>query len=362
MSVDTPLFRRRAAVSQYVRDRMAHRAEDDWQADIEEMTRLDLGVGFQAQRLSEQDPPLERLQAILEEMGKREPEDELNCGACGYETCREHAIAIYRGLAENEMCLPNTIERLRRSLEELNESNEELASAQQALVNAEKLASMGQLAAGIAHEVNNPLGVILLYARLLLKEFPEESESHEDIGMIAEQAERCKKIVSGLLNFARKNKVVRKPVDMQNLVKQCIKSVIVPDTIEIKVENNLTNQIVEWDADQMIQVVTNLLSNAVEAMPQGGTIRLGAEEQDGEVVLSVSDTGGGIAPEHLQKVFEPLFTTKQMGMGTGLGLAVSYGIVKMHKGRIEVTSNTDAAEGPTGTTFTLTLPRRTEEG
>jgi signal transduction histidine kinase/Fe-S-cluster-containing hydrogenase component 2 len=361
MSVDTPLFRRRSAVSQYVRNRVQQRDEDEWRRSVETLKDLDLAVSFEAQKLVETDPPEEKIREILAQMGKTRPEDELNCQACGYETCREHAIAIYRGLAENEMCLPNTIERLRQSLQELNASNLELASTQQALINAEKLASMGQLAAGIAHEVNNPLGVILLYARLLLKDFPAESEEHEDLGMIAEQAERCKKIVNGLLNFARKNKVVRRKVDMAELLQQCMKGIIVPDNVTIAVNNQLRDPAVELDADQMIQVLTNLITNAMEAMPQGGHIELIVQETGEEIRIRVRDTGTGIAEEYRQKVFEPLFTTKQMGKGTGLGLAVSYGIVKMHRGRIEVESNTDPEQGPTGTTFTVTFPKRSKE-
>ena len=138
---------------------------------------------------------------------KNTEKDHLNCGACGYDTCVEHAIAITEGLAETEMCLPYAIEKLHHSIDELNLSNEKLASTQMALKQSEKLASMGQLSAGIAHELNNPLGVITMYSNILKDEAPQDDPIQEDLELIVEQANRCKKIVSGLLNFARKNQV-----------------------------------------------------------------------------------------------------------------------------------------------------------
>jgi len=361
MSVDTPMFRRRTAVSQYARRRVG-RLDPAEQAEVRRrLEGLDLRATFQPQSLpSTAIPPLE-LQRILQLMGKLAPEDELNCGACGYPTCREHAAAIYLGLAESEMCLPYTIDRLRDSLKELSESNAELASARQALVNAEKLASMGQLAAGIAHEINNPLGVILLYAKLLLDDASADPQRRRDLGLIAEQAERCRKIVAGLLNFARRNKVVRQPVDVTRMVDRCRRAVLIPDNVRVWVEHRMADPVAELDEDQILQVLTNLIVNAVEAMPQGGDLTISTSDTPAEVVLEVRDTGCGIPPQHLPKIFEPFFTTKQIGKGTGLGLAVAYGIVKMHRGRIEAESNADPARGPTGTTFRVTLPRRGEE-
>lgn len=362
MSVDTPLFRRRTAVSQYARKRIAAADPSAREAIQERLRGLNLRVAFRPHTLPTPAAPPEKLRHILEMMGKLSPEDELNCGACGYPTCREHAAAIYLGLAESEMCLPYTIDRLRESLKELSESNAELASARQALMNAEKLASMGQLAAGIAHEINNPLGVILLYAKLLLDEIPADAERRQDVALIAEQAERCRKIVAGLLNFARRNKVVRQPVDVTQMVDRCRRAVVIPDNVRVTVRHQIEDPVAEIDEDQILQVLTNLIANAAEAMPQGGDLVIETAGNATEVTLRVRDTGTGIPPQHLSRIFEPFFTTKQIGKGTGLGLAVAYGIVKMHRGRIEVVSNADAAKGPTGTTFTVTLPRREREG
>ena len=140
---------------------------------------------------------------FLLKMGKKTKKDQLDCGACGYETCVEHAIAIKKGLAEVEMCLPYTIEKLHKSVKDLALSNEKLSSMKQALKQSEKLAHMGQLSAGIAHELNNPLGVVIMYSNILLEEAPADDPVREDLKLIVEQAGRCKKIVAGLLNFAQ---------------------------------------------------------------------------------------------------------------------------------------------------------------
>jgi signal transduction histidine kinase len=281
----------------------------------------------------------------------------LNCGACGYDTCREHAIAIYKGLAESEMCLPYTIDQLKTTVHDLALSHEKLASAREALMQSEKMASMGQLAAGVAHEVNNPLGVILMYSHILLDESEKSSEFHEDLKMIAEQADRCKKIVGGLLNFARENRVVLQPTDVVDLIERSLRSVPAPENVEVRLLHEAEEFQADLDADQMMQVLVNLFSNAFVAMPDGGTLTVRAAADDTTVRISVSDTGVGIPQENLAKIFEPFFTTKSMGIGTGLGLAVTYGIVKMHRGDIRVESNADSAAGPTGTTFHLMLPR-----
>jgi signal transduction histidine kinase len=261
------------------------------------------------------------------------------------------------GLAESEMCLPYTIDQLRSALSELNESRLELAGVQAALIQSEKLASMGQLSAAIAHEINNPLGVVLMYTHILHDECPEDSTMRQDLKTIAEQTERCRKIVAGLLNFARQNKVMYQPVDIHALVQRCLKILPTPGNICIAYQSEITDPIVEMDADQMTQVFVNLVTNAVEAMPDGGDLTLSIREDPGRVICIVTDTGMGIPAENHAKIFDPFFTTKPFGKGTGLGLAVSYGIVKMHRGDIQVRSNADRSAGPTGTTMTIALPR-----
>jgi signal transduction histidine kinase len=210
----------------------------------------------------------------------------------------------------------------------------------------------------VAHEINNPLGVVLMYAHLLLEQTQEQSQSYKDLAMIAGQADRCKKIVSELLNFAREQKVLHQSVDLRELVAHTLQALPPPEGVKVRVEHELGDPVVEVDPDQIAQILTNLVDNAYDAMPRGGELTVQTRGDAERVSLVVSDTGTGIAPENVGRIFEPFFTTKQLGEGTGLGLSVTYGIVKMHRGDIQVKTNVDPAAGPTGTAFTVTIPRR----
>jgi len=360
MTTSAPLFRRRARVSQYVRTTLAERPTEPWREACEAAAGLNLTRSYAADDQRMVAPSDAELQAILARMGKAGPPDELNCGACGYDTCRSHAVAIHEGLAESEMCLPYTIEELRHAVSELAVSHQKLENAQEALVHKEKLASMGQLAAGIAHEVNNPLGVVLMYSHLLLEEAPPDSPLRPDLSTIVEQTDRAKRIVAGLLNFARQNKVVPSATDVRELVQRTLKTAAVPPFIEVEVSHS-GEVMAELDADQIAQVLVNLLTNSCAAMPEGGRLTVRTVGRADRIEFTVADTGVGIPPENRARIFTPFFTTKKAGEGTGLGLAVSYGIVKMHRGDIRVESNVDPAAGPTGATFTVSLPRRRAE-
>jgi len=360
VSGDLSLFARRRLVSTYVRDKMQAFDPDRWRADMGRLADLNLCRSYTNRDQRMQVPFEEEIRMILRRMGKETPADELNCGACGYETCREHAIAIFKGLAETEMCLPYTIEQMHRAIDELANSNEQLASTREALMQSEKLASMGQLAAGIAHEVNNPLGVVLMYSHLLMEEQGAAADLKGDLKMIAEQADRCKKIVSGLLNFARQTKVLRQPTNLVELVDSTLKAVRPREGISVRTRHDLDTPMVELDRDQIAQVLTNLFTNAIAAIEGDGKLTVSTSSDDGLVRISVADTGTGIPAGNLKKIFEPFFTTKQMGKGTGLGLAVTYGIIKMHNGDISVESNSDPKDGPTGSVFTVTLPRKAQ--
>ena len=340
MSSRMPLFTKRSIVSRYVRTvASGHKAQS--LSDISKCEGLDMSRRYSIndQRIT---PPSEKdTRAILERMGKFKPEDELNCGACGYETCRDHAIAIYKGLAESEMCLPYAIEQLKTTVQDLAVSNKELNQTKEALIQSEKMASMGQLAAAIAHEVNNPLGVVLMYAHLLLDEYDDNPKLKPDLELITQQADRCKKIVAGLLHFARQNKVSPKKTNIVEMIDGCLKTVTKPDNVTISVKRGMEDPYAEIDTDQVVQVITNLIINGITAMQDGGTITVETEGDENQVSISVTDTGVGIPEENLSKIFEPFFTTKQLGKGTGLGLSVAYGIIKMHRGHIMVDSNSN---------------------
>jgi len=216
---------------------------------------------------------------------------------------------------------------------------------------------MAQMATGIAHEVNNPLGVVLMYAHMLKDQCKDDKQLGEDLSMIVEQADRCKKIVAGLLNFARQNQVAFESVDLNEIIEKGLQIVERPKNIAAEIINQMENPYCELDKDQMVQVLVNLISNAYAAMPDGGKLTITTGGNDFQVWFSIADTGIGIPKENMPKLFQPFFTTKKMGKGTGLGLAVTYGIVKMHRGDIKVTSNADLSKGPTGTTFTVSIPR-----
>jgi two-component system NtrC family sensor kinase len=354
---ESPLFRRRAHVSRYVKDRVASLDRNQWKRDVATYLECDLSRTFEPFDQRVATPTETEVTAALHRIGKDKPEDELNCGACGYGTCREHAIAYVRGLAESAMCLPHMVERLNKTIRELTVSNEQLASTQEALMQSEKLASMGQLAAGIAHEVNNPLGTVLMLAHILHDEMDSGDPRHEDLGLIVGEADRCKKIVSGLLHFARSNKVEAREVDLCQIIDEIAAAQRKLNGIDVVVEHAQQPLTAEIDHDQIVQVLSNLVSNAVSAIGAAGTLTLRTWCDGDDVCFAVQDTGIGIPPENMKKIFEPFFTTKKAGQGTGLGLAVIYGIVKMHHGDVSVNSNADPHAGPTGTTFTVRLPR-----
>ncbi len=364
MSHNQQFFYKRKNISNFAKRRNDLIDQEQWQNDLETYLKLEMSRTFQADDQRFPNPPSEeKIREVLRKFGKKEPEDELNCGACGYDTCHEHAVAILQCLAESEMCLPYTIDKLHEYITELDKSNQKLASTQDALKQSEKLASMGQLAAGIAHEVNNPLGVVIMYSHILLDEMDPTSPLYRDLKMIVEQADRCKKIVGGLLNFARKSKVKIDKVDVKKLINGGLKTFVLPKNVELDIRVNTSDPNLECDYDQMVQVFSNILKNAVDAMPEGGELSIVVGEQlnsDG-LEIKISDTGTGISKENQERMFEPFFTTKESGHGTGLGLPIIYGIIKMHRGSIKVESNDDPQKGDTGSTFYLSLPRKSAE-
>jgi two-component system NtrC family sensor kinase len=230
---------------------------------------------------------------------------------------------------------------------------------QRLLLQTEKMAAVGQLAGGIAHEINNPLGAILAFAQLGLRDVDPTSETFEFLKEIEEGALRCKDIVQNLLTFSRSSRAEEvSEVDLNSVVdRACVllghEFHVGRWQLETRCRTGLP--LVRGNRNRLQQVAVNLLTNAKAAMPNGGRVVVATEvDEQGRVVLSVTDEGTGI-PEHiLPKIFEPFFTTKEEGKGTGLGLAVSYGIVKEHEGAIEV----ETEEGQ-GATFRVLLPAAT---
>jgi nitrogen-specific signal transduction histidine kinase len=364
MSHKHQFFNKRKSISNFAKRKFDKLDVDEWKRNLDTYMQLDLSRTFRPDDQRFPNPPgSEEIKKVLKDLGKEVAEDELNCGACGYDTCYEHAVAILKGIAETEMCLPYTIDKLHEYIKELDISNKTLESTRAALKQSEKLASMGQLAAGIAHEVNNPLGVVIMYSHILLDEVDPGSPIFRDLKLIVEQADRCKKIVGGLLNFARKSKVLMSQVNMNQLIKDSLRTMVLPPDIKLVVQVRTKDKMIECDHDQMVQVFSNLFKNATDAMPGGGTLKVTVDDVSGsdDVLFEISDTGTGISHENLERMFEPFFTTKENGKGTGLGLPIIYGIVKMHRGSIKVESNNDPAKGDTGTSFLVTVPRKSQD-
>ncbi len=232
----------------------------------------------------------------------------------------------------------------------------ELEKTQTQLIRKERLASMGQLAAGVAHQLNNPLGTILLFSDIILQDLPEDAQGREDVHMIIQEARRAKEIVAALLNFARQQKVWVQPTALDTMLHEFVERARQQPAYEhIRIVEQIAPDLprLEVDPVQLSNVFVNLMDNAADAMPDGGTLTIKADLSPDRqsVVVQMTDTGCGIPPENIKQLFSPFFTTKPLGQGTGLGLSIAYGIVKMHHGAIQVKSQVGK-----GTTFTVTLP------
>jgi two-component system NtrC family sensor kinase len=240
-------------------------------------------------------------------------------------------------------------------IKDFNSMLDTLQTTQDQLVQSEKLASLGQLAAGVAHELNNPLGTILLYSDILLKNTRPDSPMKADLELIVEETKRCKGIIGSLLEFARQNQVIVKPTDLNEL----ILSVLEVERKRykdkpVKIDHDLDAElpIIQADHAQIMQLLVNLIENSMDAIPSGGKVLVRTRKGPvGMVTIEIEDNGMGIPPEVLTKVFTPFFTTKPVGQGTGLGLSLVYGIVKMHRGQVTVRSEMNQ-----GTTFIVQLP------
>ena len=231
------------------------------------------------------------------------------------------------------------------------------------LYHTEKLASLGQLAAGVAHEINNPIAIILGYADMLLEKTEENSKENKILKTIERQGNNCKRIVENLMSFARMPEGVQYDTDVNRnieLVLEVVQNTLLTKKVDYEITLAEKLPRVRGDAGQLQQVFMNLVTNAVKAMPQGGKLSILSRlnQAGNRVEVMITDTGEGIKREHLSKIFDPFFTTRKVGEGTGLGLSVSYAIISKFDGNIYCASKSkeEFGEGESGTTFTVTLP------
>jgi two-component system NtrC family sensor kinase len=252
------------------------------------------------------------------------------------------------------------MENWTKSLEdEVQKKTAEIVKAQEHLINTEKLASLGRMAAGVAHEINSPLTGIVTFSHLMLKRTPpENTQDVEDLNIIIDQAERCSKIIKGLLGFSRKTSSEKSMMNLNTLLENTVSMVrhqsrFYNILFDLQLDSSLPE--VNIDPNQIQQVLLNLLINAADAMEKKGKITLATRVVENRgalfVEVDVNDSGPGIPESIRSKIFEPFFTTKPIGKGTGLGLAVSYGIIKKHQGTIFIRDS----EGM-GAKFCIQLP------
>lgn len=231
-----------------------------------------------------------------------------------------------------------------------------LEETENQLFQSEKLASLGRLSAGVAHEINNPLTSILLYGNLMKEKLQQDHPLASNLNYILEDAERCQEIVKNLLAYSRQTRPAKDIFYLNNLVGESLR--LIRDqklfmNINVIKELDEYQTLVNADKNQLCQVLINLIINAIDAMDGKGTLTLKTyrKRKEGIACIEVTDTGTGIPPEHLSKVFDPFFTTKEVGKGTGLGLSMAYGILEENHGKISIKQT-----GPEGTTILIELP------
>lgn len=247
-----------------------------------------------------------------------------------------------------------------RLYQELEERVQAQRLAEERLVRSAKLAAVGEMAAAVAHELNNPLTTVTGFTELILETVDADSPEHEDLSLILREAQRSRDVVRRLLDFSRQSEFLRVDTDINDVISVTLALVhhqAYTSGIEVRVELWDEIPLIRADRNQMQQVLLNIIYNAIHAMPHGGVLVIQSmveRNDDGEWIgIKVRDTGLGISEENLDKIFEPFFTTKPSGEGTGLGLSVSYSIVSEHGGYIEV----DSKEGE-GSVFTIWLPTK----
>ena len=351
---------RKQIVVDYVKSHMEE-GRNTWVVKADQLSHINFSRSFSVQDVAPPDPQNDKILDVLVKLNKTYPDNNLDCGACGYDTCWNKAVAVVQGLANIEMCRHYLLERCRnfyarleKSHKQLKNSHDQLEQAQRQLIQTEKMASLGQLAAGVAHELNNPLGTITMFGRMLQKEFVDNEKIRHDIDLIVQEADRAAKIVKDLLSFSRETKIKPGLVNINTVVEEGL-SLFLKQSLfhNIDVQKELEPSIPSTfaDPDLLKQVILNIVLNGAQAMDGKGilTIASRAEDEGRKIRIEIGDTGKGIPKEYLHRLFDPFFTTKEKG--TGLGLALVYGIVSKHQGTIDVES-----EMGKGTTFIILLP------
>jgi two-component system NtrC family sensor kinase len=254
--------------------------------------------------------------------------------------------------------LESTFNFMASSLKERDEEMKE--QTQRQLIQSEKLASVGRLAAGVAHQINNPLTGVLTYSSLLLRDKSEEDPDREDLQVIVDETMRCREIVKGLLEFSKQAEPQKDAIDINDVIRNALALTRNQALIhDVKVITELSDQLppIVVDGSQIQEVLLNIILNAIDAIKKGGELRITSNMIDSGQVAQIrfADTGCGIPSENLDKVFDPFFSTKG-AKGTGLGLAVAYGVIEKHRGKIQMESDVGK-----GTTCIIDLPVNTSE-
>jgi signal transduction histidine kinase len=236
----------------------------------------------------------------------------------------------------------------------LKRANEQITKARGEAIRSEKMASIGLLAAGMAHEIGTPLAAIIGYTGILSQELAQDAETADYLRRIEVESRRIDRIVRGLLDYARPKHKTREEVQLPPLMEKTLELLTIQGALRLlncKIETEPGVPPVQGDADQLEQLLINLIMNAKDAMPTGGELRLVARREGDEVLIEVIDNGEGISPERLPLIFDPFFTTKEPGKGTGLGLAIAARIADTLGGKITVES-----ELGKGSRFVVRMP------
>jgi two-component system, NtrC family, sensor kinase len=323
---------------------------------LSDLEALDMSCTYDAQPLHLPVPTEKEIRDLLARQNKNSVEDELNCGACGYATCRDKVTAVYQGLAESEMCLPFLIQQLEVNVERLTRSKEEVEKARALATRTQHLAAMGELAADVAEQVSRPLGNLAAYGELLRDSLATEDARRQDVEAIISEAQVCREVMVSLEGFARRRSPQWETVQLAQVVERALREVE-PRLAgrPVNVVRQLAPDLPAFLADpaMLAQVLVRLLANSIEAIDDHGTVTVSGRVSDDHAAMeiAVADDGRGIPEDLLPRIFQPFVTTKAKGTAAGLGLAAAHGIVQSHHGEIHIDSTPGA-----GTTVTVRIP------